>query len=157
MPEHADSRTLVTLLHLRDLKERQGAEFAIVSELNDDANRRLAQVTRADDFVISRKLISLYLTQLSQNQHLSKVFAELFDAHGSDLYLIPADEYVLPDTEVTFATVVEAARRRDETAIGYRRQADVFLPPAYGVVLNPDKSSRVTLSAGDRVVVLARV
>jgi Trk K+ transport system NAD-binding subunit len=156
-PEHADARTLVTLLHLRDLKEKRGAVYSIVSELNDDANRRLAQVTRADDFVISRKLISLYLTQLSQNLHLSDVFAELFDAHGSDLYLIPAEEYVVLDRDITFATVVEAARRRNETAIGYRRQADAFAPPAYGVVLNPEKSSLVRLAAGDRVVVLSKV
>lgn len=153
----ADSRTLVTLLHLRDMKERRGDGYAIVSELNDDANRRLAQVTRADDFVIGRKLISLYLTQLSQNQHLSDVFTELFDARGSDVYLRPADEYLIPDVAANFATVVEAARRRDETAIGYRVQREAYDPPAYGVVLNPPKAQPVQLHAADRIVVLASV
>jgi voltage-gated potassium channel Kch len=152
-----DSRTLVTLLHLRDMKECNGHGYSIVSELNDDANRRLAQVTKADDFVIGRKLISLYLTQLSQNPHLDQVFAELFDAHGSDIYLTPADEYVRPGAEVTFATVIEAAHRRGETAIGFRRQNEAYEAPTYGVVLNPPKSEPITLAVGDRVVVLARV
>jgi hypothetical protein len=152
-----DSRTLVTLLHLRDMKERNGHAYSIVSELNDDANRRLAQVTQADDFVIGRKLISLYLTQLSQNPHLDQVFAELFDAHGSDIYLTPADEYIKPGVEVNFATVVEAARRRGETAIGFRRQSEAYEVPTYGVVLNPPKSEPLTLVPGDRIVVLACV
>ena len=39
--EEADSRTLVTLLHLRDIAERNGRSFSIVSEMLDDRNREL--------------------------------------------------------------------------------------------------------------------
>lgn len=157
VPAHqADSRTLVTLLHLRDIKERNDGRYAIVSELIDEENRQLAQVTRADDFVVGSKLISLLLTQLSRNQHLSDVFAELFDAQGSDMYLEPAGNYVVPGAEANFATVIEAAQRRGETAIGYRLDSEIHLHPAYGVVLNPDKAMPLTLSVDDRVVVLAK-
>ena len=156
-PRHADSKTLVTLLHLRDLKERRGEHYTIVSELNREATRRLAQVTRADDFVVGKRLISLLLTQLSRSRHLNEVFAELFEAEGSDIYLEPADDYLVPGAEANFATVVEAARRRGETAIGYRRQAGVHQEPGYGVVLNPAKCEPLTLSAQDQVVVLAVV
>ncbi len=155
-PHHADSHALVTLLHLRDMKERHGDEYAIVSELKDEANRRLAQVTRADDFVVGNKLISLLLTQLSENQHLSAVFAELFDAAGSEIYLKPADDYLIPGVEANFATVIEAASRRGETAIGYRLQAQAQEQPAYGVVLNPAKARPLSLGPDDRVIVLAR-
>jgi Trk K+ transport system NAD-binding subunit len=154
---HADSRTLVTLLHLRDLKEKLAHRYAIVSELNDDANRVLAEVTQADDFVIGEKLISLYLCQLSQNQRLSGVFQELFDARGSDIYLRPADEYLVPGAEANFATLIEAARQRGETAIGYRLAAQAYTSPGYGVVLNPDNTAPLRLNPDDRVVVLARV
>ena len=152
---HADSHALVTLLHLRDMKERHGDSYAIVSELNDDANRRLAQVTRADDFVVGQKLISLLLAQLSKNEHLSGVFAELFDAAGSEIYLKPADEYLVPGVEANFATVIEAACRRGQTAIGYRLQSQAETSPAYGVVLNPAKAQPLTLGPADRIVVLA--
>jgi hypothetical protein len=57
---------------------------------------------------------------------------------------------------VNFYTVVEAARRRNEVAIGYRRKAHALdATKAYGVVLNPVKSERVTFAEGDRIVVLA--
>jgi hypothetical protein len=80
----ADSRTLVTLLYLRDMEQRSGRQFSIVSEMADDRNRALAEITQADDFIVSEKLISLLTTQISENPHLASVFANLFDADGSD-------------------------------------------------------------------------
>jgi len=152
--ERADARTLVTLLHLRDIKQRHGHGYAIVGEITEDANRGLAQVTRADDFVVSTKMISLLMAQLSRNTHLAAVFAELFDPSGADIYLKPAADYLAAGVTANFATVVEAALRRGETAIGYRRDADAYRPPNYGVVLNPDKRVDLVLTADDRVVVL---
>ncbi|WP_027343334.1 CASTOR/POLLUX-related putative ion channel [Hamadaea tsunoensis] len=154
-PAQADAHSLVTLLHLRDLKERGEASYAIVGELNDDANRRLAQVTRADDFVVSQKMISLLLTQLACNGHLSAVFAELFEPGGSDVYLKPVAEYVLPGTQTTFATVIEAALRRGETAFGYRLDSRTQETPGFGVRLNPPKDEPITFTDADRIVVLA--
>ncbi|MEV0272396.1 hypothetical protein AB0H43_26770 [Hamadaea sp. NPDC050747] len=153
--EHADARTLTTLLHLRDLKQRHGHTYAIVGEISDDANRGLAQVTRADDFVVSTKMISLLLAQLARNHHLAAIFAELFDPEGSDIYLKPAGDYLRTDTPATFATVIEAARRRGQTAIGYRRNDQAHRAPEYGVVLNPDPTILLSFSPEDRVVVLA--
>ncbi|MEU8148287.1 potassium transporter TrkA [Nonomuraea sp. NPDC048901] len=154
-PQHADSRTLVTLLHLRDMASKSGQRYAIVSEMNDDRNRRLAQVTKADDFVVSDKLISLLMTQLSENPHLGQVFRFLFDSAGSEIYLKPATDYVQPGVPVSFATVIYSARTRGETAIGYRVLAEAASPPAYGVVLNPGKSAAVTFGPRDLVIVLA--
>ncbi|MCA2223328.1 CASTOR/POLLUX-related putative ion channel [Nonomuraea aurantiaca] len=153
--QHADSRTLVTLLHLRDIASRTGQRFPIVSEMNDDRNRRLAQVTKADDFVVGTKLISLLMTQLSENPHLGAVFRYLFDADGSEIYLKPATDYIHPGMTVSFATVIASARARGETAIGYRLTVESTAPPNYGVVLNPGKSDPVTLGPRDLVIVLA--
>lgn len=153
--EHADARTLVTLLHLRDMEDRLGDPFAIVSEINRDANREIAQVTKADDFVVSEKLISLMLTQLSENRYLYDVFADLLDPAGSEIYLKPACDYLAPGAEADFATLIESARRRGEVALGYRLTERFHEPPGYGVVLNPSKTAPLTLSADDRVIVLA--
>jgi voltage-gated potassium channel Kch len=151
----ADSRTLVTLLHLRDMEERAGGRLAIVSEMADDRNRALAEVTQADDFIVSEKLISLMMTQISENPHLSNTFAQLFDADGSEIYLKPAERYVRLGQTINFQTVVEAARLRGESAIGYRVAAQSHRAPSYGIVLNPNKPMPVTLHRGDRVVTLA--
>jgi hypothetical protein len=154
--QRADARTLVTLLHLRDMAERREAKFTIVSEMIDDRNRQLAEVTRVDDVIVSDKIISLMLTQISENRELSQVFGELFSAGGSELYLRPASDYVCPAREVSYATVVEAARRRGECAIGFRAGAKLEDPGSgFGVRINPAKSERVTLVEGDRVIVLA--
>ncbi|MET7336933.1 potassium transporter TrkA [Nonomuraea sp. NPDC005650] len=154
-PGHADDRTLVTLLHLRDIEERLGDPFSIVTEMNDDQNREVAQVTKADDFIVSSRLISLLLTQLSENRHLHGVFATLFDPDGSEIYLKPASSYVPPGVTVNFATVVESARRRGETAIGYRLHGHSHEAPTYGVTLNPPKGTDLALEARDSVIVLA--
>jgi ion channel POLLUX/CASTOR len=154
--QRADARTLVTLLHLRDIASKTGGQFTIVSELLDDRDRQLAEVTQVDDVIVSDKVISLLLTQISENPHLSKVFAELFAAEGSELYLRPADQYLKLDEPTTFRTVVESAIRRGEVAIGYRTAALAHdADAAFGVAINPPKSQAITPAAGDRVVVLA--
>jgi voltage-gated potassium channel Kch len=154
--QRADARTLVTLLHLRDIVAGSGARLTITSEMLDDRNRELAQVTKVDDVIVSDRVLSLMLTQLSENQNLAGVFAELFAAEGSEIYLRPAGEYVELGRELTFATVVEAARRRREVAVGYRINEGEDDPTEAGFEINPAKSARLSFDADDRVIVLAQ-
>jgi voltage-gated potassium channel Kch len=155
-PQHADARTLVSLLHLRDIAERTGAEFSVVSEMLDDRNRELAQVTQVDDVIVSDKVISLLLAQISENAHLEAVFAELFAADGSEVYLRDVIDYVDTGVELSFATLVAAGRERGETAIGYRVAADSKnAERAFGVHVNPRKSTTYTVAPDDRLIVLA--
>ena len=104
--QRADSRTIITLLHLRDIEERDGLDISIVSEMLDLRNRALAEVTHADDFIVSARLVSLLMAQVSENAQLNAVFADLFDVSGSEIYLRPAGEYLEPGVEVTYATIV---------------------------------------------------
>ena len=150
-PLAADARVLVTLLHLRDILAKRGEVGAIVSEMRDDRDRALAQLTRDDDFVISEQLVSLLMAQISENKHLDSVFADLFDPDGSEIYIRQASYYVRPEPTLTFATLAAAARRRGEVAIGYRI-ADSG--EGHGMVLNPDKAE--PMPSIDRVIVLAR-
>ncbi len=154
--QEADARTIVTLLHLRDIADKSGQSFSIVSEMMDVRNRELAEVTRADDFVVSNRLVSLMIAQLAENQQLARVFEDLFDPEGIEIYLKAADDYVVIGIPVNFYTVLESAKRRGEIALGYRlhaQAADAAL--SYGVHLNPTKSEMVTLAVQDRVIVLA--
>ncbi|MEU9980581.1 NAD-binding lipoprotein [Streptomyces sp. NPDC050856] len=150
-----DDRTLVTLLHLRALAEASGRALSVVTEMYDDRNRLLAPVREGADFIVSGRLISLLMTQIAENRHLADLFARLFTPEGSEIHLKPASDYVLPGREVTFATVVESARRRGQCAIGYRVHARAAADPSRGVRLNPDKRETVRFRAGDRVIVLA--
>lgn len=155
-PQEADARTLITLLHLRDIANKTGQDFSIVSQMLDVRNRNLAEVTRADDFIVSDKLISLMLSQISENKALNAVLTDIFDPDGSEVYLKPVENYVKTGEPVNFYTVVEAARQRGEVAIGYRQRAfSSDADRSYGVVVNPDKSASAIFSAGDRIIVLA--
>lgn len=154
--QEADSCTLITLLHLRDMAERSGQDISIVSEMLDVQNRTLAEVTHADDFIVSERLISLIMTQVSENKALNAVFTDIFDPDGSEIYLKPAGQYVKLGTPVNFYTVVEAAAQRGEVAMGYRlKSLSGDAGKSYGVSLNPDKSAQVSFSKEDRIVVLA--
>ncbi len=82
-----DTRTLITLLHLRDIGDQFGHPCSIVTEMLDVCNRALAQITRADDFIVSDELASLLMTQISENKELSLVFEDLFFAEGSEIYI----------------------------------------------------------------------
>ena len=154
--EEADAITLVALLHLRDIAERDDTPFSIVSQMLDVRNRELARATKVDDFIVSGHLIGLMMSQLSENSELAEVFDDLFRAEGSEIYVKPAGEYVATGQPVDFYTVVEAARRRGETAIGYRLISECRdAGNSYGMHTNPKKSDKVVLGAADKVIVLA--
>ena len=153
----ADTRTLVTLLQLRKIAEQAGRHISVVSEMTDVRNRELAEVTRADDFVVSNKLVSLMLAQASENERMAAIFDELLDEDGSEIYMRPVSDYVAIGEPVTFYTICLAALRRGEVAIGYRRQRNSGDPRKLGgVTVNPSKSEKLLYDETDRVIVLAR-
>ncbi len=154
--QKADATTLITLLHLRDIADKANHRIPVVSEMLDIKNRALAEVTRADDFIVSDKLVSLMLSQISENKELNLVFADLFSSEGSEIYLKPATQYVKPNVPVSFSTVVVAATQRSESALGYKLAAQAAdASRSYGVVVNPDKSAAVTFGPHDKIIVLA--
>ncbi|HEX8707118.1 MAG TPA: TrkA C-terminal domain-containing protein [Pyrinomonadaceae bacterium] len=152
----ADAKTMITLLHLRDIEQKKGEAYSIVSEMIDVRNRALAAVAKADDFIVSDELTGLLLTQVSENAELLEVFEDLFNAEGSEIYLKPAQNYVVPEREVDFYSITASARRRGETAIGYRLERYANdAARAYGVRVNPPKSELVSFGTGDKIIVLA--
>ena len=154
--QEADAKTLITLLHLRNLADAAGVRLSIVSEMMDLRNRALAQIARADDFIVSDKLVSLMMSQLSENKNLDHVFRVLFSSEGSEIYIRPMTDYIRLGSTVDFYTVLEAAAQRGETAIGYRlmKHAD-NKERGYGVNVNPKKSDRHSFAENDMIVVLA--
>jgi ion channel POLLUX/CASTOR len=155
--QHADAITLLTLWHVRAIADEQGYVFTLTSEMMDARNRDLAESTRADDFILSDRLIGHMMIQIARNRAMNIVFKELLDPAGASIYLRPAGDYIALGEPVSFYTVIEAAQRRGDVAIGYRRQAAVSGGEgAHGVVVNPAKSVPVTFSSGDQIIVVAQ-
>ena len=119
-------------------------------------NRTLAEVAQADDFVVSDRLISLILAQISENKHLGAVFEDILDSDGSEIYLKPISSYIKLGQPQNFYTILEAAKKKDQVAFGYRIWKYSKDPErAYGVVINPKKSEKVKFEEEDRVIVFS--
>ncbi len=157
MAQSADTRTLITLLQLRKIGETAGKHVSVVSEMIDVRNRELAEVTRAEDFVVSNKLVSLMLAQASENESMAAIFGELLDEAGSEIYMRPMSDYVDISKPVNFFTVALAALRRGEIAIGHRRQrpGETDVRNLGGVVVNPPRTEMTAYADGDMLIVLA--
>lgn len=154
--QEADAKTLIALLHLRNMAEQFRTDFAIVSEMRDVRNKYLAEIAKIDDFIVGANLISLILTQLSESRHLQQVFDNLFSADGAEIYLYPVTDYVKAGEEVDFYTITEAALQKREMFIGYKiaknanKSAD-----NYGITINPSKKQKYTFAPEDKLIVIA--
>ena len=154
--QEADAKTLVSLLHLRHIAETDDSPFSIVSEMLDLRNRELAEAAKVDDFIISDHLVSLMLAQLSEDADLYPIFQDIFDPEGAEIYLKPIDHYIEIGQPINFYTIVEAARQRGETAIGYRISAEANNSKGnHGVHTNPKKSEKVIFAPDDKIIVVA--
>jgi len=154
--QEADAITLITLMHIRDIVAKMNRKFSIVSEMLDSKNRALADLNKADDFIVSEQINSLILAQLSENKELADVFEDLFDADGNEIYLHEATMYVKPNYPVNFFTVIESALRKGQTAIGYRLMRNQDDPNKYyGITLAPHKSDKVSFEVGDKIIVIS--
>jgi voltage-gated potassium channel Kch len=154
--QEADSCTFITLVHLRDIRDKANLQFTIVSEILDVANRELLQLNQADDFILSDRLVSLAMAQIAENKALGQFFEELFQPEGSEIYLKPITNYLTVDEPLNFFTIVEAALVKNETAIGYRQIS--YANDAdrnYGLVINPKKSDYVDYAETDQIIVFA--
>jgi hypothetical protein len=96
------------------------------------------------------------MSQISENKNLMRVFEDLFNADGSEIYLKPISDYIKIGEKINFYTILESAKRKGHTAIGYRISSlSHTSSEAYGVVINPTKSDEITFSESDKLIVLA--
>jgi hypothetical protein len=151
--DQADARVLLSLTHLRAVNA--ATEGNVVTELRDPNDVELASVGDGDDFIVSQKLISLLLAQLSESPKFVNVFNNLFGAKGANVAKHPFARYA-PNATVTFAEILAEARNWGIVAIGYQCAAAAGRPGflASGLRLNPAKTERITFAEGDHVIVL---
>jgi voltage-gated potassium channel Kch len=153
--QEADAITLMSLIHLRDIVDNNKIKFSLTSEMMDIRNQDLARIAKVNDFIISDKLLSLMLTQISENKLLGSVFEDFLDEEGSEIYIKSISEYIKTGESVNFYTIIEAASRKNEIAIGYKISSEEDIPEkSYGIYLNPIKSNEITFTDDDSVIVL---
>jgi hypothetical protein len=158
LSEEADAECLICLLHLRNMIDKNPRQktFNIVTEMFDIRNRELAEITRADDFIVSPNILSKYIAQISENKNLTKVFDILLTAEGVEIYLKPVSLFTKLGIAIPFHRILEASLQQQTLAIGYRLMKYAQDPNKfYGIVLNPDKDLPIIFRHDDKIIVLA--
>ncbi|XP_062212985.1 probable ion channel CASTOR isoform X2 [Phragmites australis] len=174
----ADSRSLATLLLIRDIQakrlpyreamishvppgtfsegswigEMQQAsdKSVIISEILDPRTKNLLSMSKISDYVLSNELVSMALAMVAEDRQINDVLEELFAEEGNEMQIRQSDLYLREDEELNFFEVILRARQRKEIVIGYR------LEGAEHAIINPtDKVSRRRWSPKDVFVVIA--
>ncbi|XP_056177208.1 ion channel CASTOR-like isoform X2 [Syzygium oleosum] len=171
----ADSRSLATLLLIRDIQAKrlpysvapsrrgnfsQGSwmgemqqasdKSVIISEILDPRTKNLLSMSKISDYVLSNELVSMALAMVAEDRQINDVLEELFAEEGNEMHIRPADLYLREGEELSFYELLLRARLRREIIIGYR------LANAEKAVINPPaKDERQTWSVKDVFVVIA--
>ncbi|KAF8404200.1 hypothetical protein HHK36_009083 [Tetracentron sinense] len=145
---HSDSRSLATLLLIRDIqskrlpykeakstplrhsgfshsswiREMQQAsdKSIIISEILDSRTRNLVSVSRISDYVLSNELVSMALAMVAEDKQINRVLEELFAEEGNEMCIRPAEFYLYEQEELCFYDIMVRGRQRQEIVIGYR-------------------------------------
>ena len=146
-----DSRTVLTLLILRQIKAETGGDFPdVVSEFYNRNTVGLCVETPLTDAVVSPEFVSVQLTHLAREPILASIYRELLSAGGIEIDFRPVNCYVPLGEPVSFLMVSQNAQQLNETALGIK------LSKSGGLYLNPNKSKEFVFAESDLVVVLAQ-
>jgi hypothetical protein len=154
-----DARAIVTILLVQDYERRHPdhALKKVVVEVLSAANAELLAQDSKTDTIISPRLISMLLAQVSQQLMLDQVYASLMNARANEIYLKPVDRYVHNPAGCTFADLMRGAAKRGELAIGVKIQAKSNDATGdFGIRLNPPKNEPLSLVAADELIVISR-
>ena len=86
-PEEADMEVIFLLMHLRDIRLRNGFSYNITVEMQREHNQKLMGIGDHTDFLVASSMSSLILAQLAESPDLVSVFHELLSNEGNELYL----------------------------------------------------------------------
>ena len=154
-----DARSIMVLLLLGDiLQSDHGAERVhVVSEIHDPGDRELVARTAAREIIVSPEIVSMQLSQISQQPVLESIYRELLSAGGIEICLKPASRYVKLQQDCSFNDLQFSAQAVMETVIGVRIAGGPGSEvPGQGVRLNPDRGETWQFGPDDSVVVLAQ-
>ncbi|KAG5100610.1 hypothetical protein JHK82_045662 [Glycine max] len=147
---HSDSRSLATLLLIRDIQQAS-VKSIIISEILDSRTRNLVSVSRISDYVLSNELVSMALAMVAEDKQINRVLEELFAEEGNEMCTKAAELYLFDKEEVCFYDIMIRGRTRNEIVIGYR------LANQDRAIINPSQKSLPRIwSIADVFVVIAK-
>ena len=158
--DRTDSATIVILLLLRSIFDEECAhdtKTKLITEILNSENQSLVARTGVQDFIISNRFVSMILAQISEDADVKRVYDDLFQEDGSEIYLKPASLYMQEfPAQVSYADLMGLAQQREEVCLGVKlKQLERDADQNFGVKLIPAKNKVYTLHEDDCLVVLA--
>ena len=65
----------------------------MITEILDSQNDALVAKAGVQDVIISNRLVSMIMAQISESRDIEKVYEDIFQEEGSEIYLKPAHLY----------------------------------------------------------------
>lgn len=155
--DKVDSDTLIILLLLRKLRGDEELHTKIITQVLNSENQNIITQTDVDDFIISNKLITMILAQLSEEPRIKVLYDDIFSEDGSEIYVKPTSLYFenFPQ-KVRFGDLIHLAGKREEICLGIRKGSlSKDAENNFGVRLNLAKDEAITLTEEDYLVVLS--
>jgi ion channel POLLUX/CASTOR len=155
-----DSDTLLILLVLRKISQNPNIDRSktkIITQVLNSENQDLLIQTDVDDFITSNKLTTMVLAQLSEEPKLQKLYDDIFQQQGSEIYVKSAKLYFnhFP-AYVNLVDLVKLAEQRNEICLGIRKGDELHNSNNnFGVKLNIPKQEQIEITEYDFLVVLA--
>jgi len=159
--EKADSETLLILLMLRTIFKEDELEVPpkLIAEVADSQNQVLVTNNGVRDFIISNRLVSMLIAQVSEEADVNDVYENLFAEDGSEIYIKPLSLYLGQDevpNVMTFADCMQLAQQRGEVCIGLKVASEEADQEAnFGIKLIPKKKEKFQLTLADSLIVVA--
>ncbi len=139
--ERSDEKILSRLLFVREIRKERGTYFNITCEMNLDQNRKLAEYTDHEDFIVGSSVTAMMITQIAQTRELHRAFHEILDASGSELYMRRAGSILdfRGTKSMDIYTLEALLAQKNEIFIGIRGHVP-GIPNDYQIpVINPEK------------------
>jgi hypothetical protein len=157
--EVIDSENIKLLLMVKKiLSNVEGNKPLIVAEVLDTSNLELFDHMGISDFLLSNRLISIFLTQLTKQPELIEVYDKLLSKDGSEIYIKSAANYFTEfNKSFNFGDLLKVTQDNREIAIGYKIMLDQPKPNGryYDIIINPTKDQSFKLSERDYLIVIS--
>ena len=91
-----DSENIVALLLLRRIFSQypiESKDTKLITEVLDSQNDALVAKAGVHDVIISNRLVSMIMAQIAESRDIEKVYDDIFQEDGSEIYLKPASLY----------------------------------------------------------------
>lgn len=155
--EKIDTETLMILLMIKEKLKNQDHKPKLITQVLNPDNKDLITQTDIDDFIVSNKLITMILAQLSENKLIKKFYDDIFQEEWSEIYIKPITSYITDfDKKYSFLELIECANLRDEICLWIRFwKESKDSSKNFWVKLNPPKDKLFDISKDDFLVVLS--